>query len=183
MNSPHTSRGRPLYTWEIQEAWRVFGNHLDYERVRVHERAGWTNRVDRFGTWLIRMPYSGRPNAITLGNHCYFPIRMLAVPVPITHPEHFKAGWLIHELTHIWQFQCIGWRYLALALSAQFELRGKAYDFGDETGLIEYRRKGWKLEHFNLEQQGDITRTYYERLCQGGDACAWLPYIMDIQQG
>ena len=35
---------------------------------------------------------------------------------------------------------------------------------------------------FNLEQQGDICRSYYERVTGGADVSAWQPYIMEIQQ-
>ena len=172
---------RPLYIWEIQEAWRVFGSSLDYEHVRVHEGVRWTYMADRIGSWMKRTPYSGAPKALTLGYHCYFPLNLPATPVAIAHPDHYKMSWLIHELTHIWQFQRLGWRYMVIALQAQLRQGEKAYDFGDEIGLSERYREGWKLADFNLEQQGDITRTYYERLCQGQDVSAWLPYIKEIQ--
>src|SRR5262245_16698552 len=113
-------KGRPLYDWEIVEARLVFGDRLNFARVRVHENANWTDSLDRFGRWLRRMKRPpGTHNAITLGYHCCFPIKF-----PQTHPpplaeDAFLMGWLIHELTHVWQFERMGWVYLARALQAQ----------------------------------------------------------------
>lgn len=174
---------RPLYAWEITEARRVFANQLNYERVRIHECASWPNFINRVGMRLKGMDVSkAAPNAITLGNHCYFPVRLLEVPVPSGDSEHYKICWLMHELTHAWQFQQLGWRYLAMALYAQIRYKSTAYQYGGANGLIESFKAGHKLAFFNLEQQGDITRDYYQRLCVSEDVSAWLPYIHQIQK-
>jgi hypothetical protein len=170
-----------LYAWEIQEARHVFGIGLAYERVRIHECTAWPNTINRIGTRLKGMQHSGAPNAITVGNHCYFPVRLLETLVPVDHPSHHLILWLIHELTHAWQFQKLGWRYLGMALSAQMRYRAKAYDFGGEEGLLKAIQQGLKLADFNLEQQGDIASAYYARLCRGQDVSAWGPYIAEIQ--
>jgi type VI secretion system secreted protein VgrG len=171
-----------LYAWEIQEAHKVFSNALQYDRVRIHECTSLPNTINKIGTWLKGMPYTPTDNAITLGNHCYFPIQLSETPPQLDHPDHEKSCWLIHELTHIWQYQRMGWRYLFLALQAQFRLGAQAYQYGGEKGLFDGYQKGWTLSNFNLEQQGDITRDYYQRLCMGRDISAWLPFITEIQQ-
>ena len=173
---------RSLYTWEIDEAYKVFASGLIYERVRVHECTTWTNTLDRVGRKLKSMPPANVNNAVTLLNHCFFPIRLLDQPVQVGHPEHYKLGWLIHELTHAWQYQHIGLSYIWLALKVQFQLKGSAYDFEGEEGLKKRRRQEWTLLKFNLEQQGDIARTYYDRLSHGKDVQAWLPYIEEFQK-
>ena len=175
-------RVRPLYDWEIAEARTVFGDRLQYERVRVHECATWTDLIDRIGRRLKRLPPPGldEHNSITLGNTCFFPVQR---PEALTPPDDpFGMGWLIHELTHAWQFQQMGWFYLLRALTAQFRERDKAYDFGDAEGLRAARRDKWTLFDFNPEQQGDIAKTYYIRVRSGQDVSAWLPYIGDIQK-
>jgi hypothetical protein len=172
---------RPLYGWEIEEARKVFASALDYERVRIHENSTWTNAIDRLGRRLKGLPPIESHNAVTLGNHCYFPIRLLDQFAPVGHPENYKLGWLIHELTHAWQFQRLGWRYLYLALSAQLRQKGNAYNFDGEDGLKKRRREAWTLQKFNLEQQGDIARTYYDRVCRGFDVSAWQPFIDEFQ--
>ncbi len=172
-------RVRPLYDWEIAEAYNVFGNSLRYSQVRVHECASWTDAVDRLGRRLKRMPPPQTHNALTLGYHCFFPVQFST-----TRPDDIvgsNMSWLIHEMTHAWQYQHMGWSYLFLALSAQFRLGARAYEFGGPQALRALRDKGWTLRHFNPEQQGDICRTYYLCRCTNGDVADWLPYIQDIQ--
>ncbi len=173
---------RPMYDWEIAEARKVFAGGLIYTHIRIHECTSWTNAMDRLGRKLKGMPPADVNNALTLGNHCYFPIRLLDQAVPVGHPENYKLGWLIHELTHAWQYQHLGWRYLWLALSAQFRQKGAAYNFDGEDGLKKRHRDAWTLQKFNLEQQGDIARTYYDRLSHGLDVSAWLPYVEEFQK-
>ena len=173
---------RPMYTWEIQEARRVFGDQVRYERVRIHENAAWPNRINRVGARIKEMKASDAPNAITLGNHMYFPVRLPGAPLKPGNPEYSKHPWLIHELTHVWQYQRLGWRYLVHALKAQIGEGRMAYDFGGEEWLRICYRRGWKLTDFNLEQQGDIASSYYDRLCRGIDIAAWLPYVTEFNQ-
>ena len=173
---------RNLYSWEITEARYVFADQLDYYSVRIHEYSKWPNYIDRFSNFLRRAERSNTHNAITLGNHCFFPIELPRNPTSISDSEYYKICWLIHELTHVWQYQKLGWKYLYMALRDQIRLGRKAYDFGGEKGLHAYHKKGVKLKELNLEQQGDLTRTYYERICTGEDVTAWSPYISEIQK-
>ena len=173
---------RRLYSWEIREARRIFADQLNYEAIRIHENAGWPNVLDKIGSWLRRAPYDDVPNAITLSNHCYFPVKLPESPVSPDHPEHSKIGWLIHELTHTWHYQRLGWRYLPMALCVQLVQRARAYDFGGEEGLVESHNKGWRLASFNLEQQGHIARTYYDSLVRRRNVNAWLPFIQEFRE-
>ncbi len=173
---------RALYDWEIEEARRVFGSSLRYERVRVHENVLWTNTIDRIGHWFKKMPYQPVDNAVTIGYHCYFPVRLPAQAVPPGHPEQYKVGWLIHELTHTWQYQRLGWRYLWQAISTHLKFKQTAYDFGGESGLKSLPQELSLLNKFNLEQQGDIARSYYNRLMTGKDVTAWQPYINEFKE-
>lgn len=172
---------RSLYAWEFQEAQRVFAAGLNYEAVRIHECASWPNTIHRIGLRLRRLPYDNLPNAITLGNHCYFPLQLLETLVPPHDRAFYKLPWLIHELTHVWQYQHWGWRYLALALQTQLREGANAYDFGGEGGLREKYALGWEFKDFNLEQQGDIARSYYERIVRGLAVEAWQPFIAELQ--
>jgi hypothetical protein len=167
-----------LYDWEIVEARLVFGDRLTYAHVRVHECVAWPDTIHRLGKSLrgLPPPPPGEHNAVTLGNHCYFPLAMSEQPTPPDNP--FGMSWLMHEITHAWQFQTIGWLYFFRAVMAQ--LTGKPYDFGGEAGLRAARERGDTLFSFNPEQQGDITRSYYVRLKTGQDVSAWQPFIDDI---
>jgi len=175
-------RVRKLYDWEIREFTPVFGITLNYNRVRVHECASWPDWLDRLGRFLKRMPPPGlqEHNAITVGNHCFFPLNMPETLLPVSDAMSFKHDWLVHELTHAWQYQHIGWSYLFKALWAQFREKDKAYDFGGEEGLVKSRLKQIPFKKFNPEQQGNITETYFMRLRSGENLSAWQPYIDEI---
>jgi hypothetical protein len=181
MDSQCTPSVRDLFAWEVHEARRVFANGLIYERVRVHECTTWPNKVHRLGMWVQGQPYSGIPNAITLGNNCYFPVRLLSTNVPADNPEFYKLPWLMHELTHAWQYQHMGWGYLLKALGTQIRHGAAAYNFGGEEGLLERRLEGWAFNNFNLEEQGEIASSYYKQLVRGADVNAWMPFIAEIQ--
>ncbi|MCZ7551291.1 MAG: hypothetical protein B6D39_13010 [Anaerolineae bacterium UTCFX2] len=173
---------RSLYAWEVQQARRVFGTRLDYEQVRIHECAAWSNTLDRFGRKMKGMPAPVKPNAVTLGRHCYFPVRLLEFLAPPEHAQSYLINWLIHELTHVWQFERLGWSYLFKALQAQFAGGAQAYKYGGEAGLQAALQQNHSLLDFNPEQQGDICRDYYDRLRRGLDVTAWQPFIDQIQQ-
>lgn len=181
MTEPCTPLTRRLYAWEIQEARRVFGDSLAYERVRVHECARWPAALDRLGRRLKGMPPPELPNAVTLGEHCYFPVRLPETPPEPDTLEFYRLLWLIHELAHVWQFQHYGWRYLPRSLKAQFGLGSAVYDFGGEEGLLQALLDGLCLRDFNPEQQGDICRDYYHRLRLDQRLSAWRPFIGELQ--
>jgi hypothetical protein len=172
---------RRLYDWEIEEARLVFGASLRYHSVVVHEGADWTNWLDRIGRFLKGMPPTNTNNAVTIGNHCFFPIRLTQRLPDLDEPDFYQIGWLIHELTHAWQYQRLGWGYLIKAISAQFKGQAGAYEFGGADGLMQSRQGGWSLTQFNLEQQGEIARTYYERLRRQEDLTHWQPFVAELQ--
>lgn len=173
---------RKLYPWEIEEFTPVFGGSLKYDQVRIHENDGWPDAIDRLGSKLKGMPPPGENshNAVTLGNHCYFPVRLPESPLLLGDPQSYKLDWLVHELTHAWQYQKMGWAYIIKALRAQFRDKERAYDFGGESGLLKSRQKSIPFKNFNPEQQGNITQAYYVRLRAGKDISAWKAYIDEI---
>ena len=172
---------RPLYHWEVREAQIVFGNQIDYQQVRIHECSklpGWLQRV---ATIFNKTAVSPSPVAVCLGNHIYFPVELPESPPDKNHPDKNKIAWLIHELTHVWQFQHMGWKYLYEALKLQLRLGRKAYDYGGEVGLQKMNLSKGHIRDFNIEQQGDITRTYYIRKSKGENAQSWEVFIDEIK--
>ena len=176
---------RRLYGWEIDQARQVFGNELAYEAVRIYECNSWPNRIDRLGhTMKARFaavpPPTKSDTAITLGNRVLFPIRLPEFRPDPGQPEHVLFCWLMHELTHVWQYQTTGWGYLFRAIQAQMK---EGYTYGGAEKLREFRLSGKTFLDFNLEQQGDIVRDYYRRLCSAEDVTDWEAYIrVDIQR-
>ncbi len=181
ISSAH-GRIRPLYDWEVAEAHCVFGDQPFYGRVRIHEGVTWPDILDRLGRWLKCLPPlpEGQHNAITLGYHCYFPVQMPEAQ-PTGADRIWAMGWLVHELTHAWQYQRLGWRTMWLALVAQFREGRNIYDYGGAEELVRKRAVGWTVHDFNLEQQGAIAEAFYCRQCTCEDVQAWLPYIQDIK--
>ena len=178
---------RPLSASEIGEARLVFASSLDYSRAYVSENARWPDYVDRMGAALQkRVRASDDHNAVTVGQTSYFPV------VLDTRTETLAAGnlrdmaWLMHELTHQWQYRRQGWGYLAAALAVQLRLGRMAYNYQGaypttEAALLAAHSAGQRLAQFNLEQQGDLARDYYYRLKAGMSCSAWEPFIQEMR--
>jgi hypothetical protein len=114
-------------------------------------------------------------NAFTIGNWCFF-------GSVINPMKAHDMSWVIHELTHVWQYQTMGWRYLFKALGAHIRMGVHVYDFGGEEGLKKQMQKSGSFTDFNMEQQGDIVKGYYEKLCKGKDTSAWGYFIEQMEK-
>jgi hypothetical protein len=167
---------RGLAPHEISAAQPIFGENFDYESIRIFEGTDLPNFLDDIGNIIKGMPKRDEriKNAITLGNWCLFGRNL-----DTEHPH--DMSWMVHELTHVWQYQTMGWDYLFQAFSAQKKMGANAYDFGGENGLKEHKKKGGGLKDLNLEQQGDIAKNYYLRLMRKEDTGAWDDYIREIK--
>jgi len=192
-DSPCRRRVRPLYAWEIAEARNVFGDSLRYDHIRIHECSTWTDAIDRLGRKLKKLPPPGpeEHNAVTLGYNCHFPVSLPDKLAPYGEPDDYFMPWLIHELTHAWQYQHTGWVYIVRALAAQFRYGAAVYDFGGADNLLKRRQQDhWTIKEFNPEQQGDIAKTFYsysrpdnkvDEPNKRNILSACQPYIRDIQ--
>lgn len=177
---------RPLTAAEIAEARLVFGPGLDYGRAYVAENVPWPDWIDGLGARLQkRMRHKDEHNAVTIGATSYFPVTLDTAPATVAAGTLRDMAWLVHELTHQWQFQRWGWRYLTAALTVQLREGRRAYDYRRgqaslEAALLAARTAGHTLTTFNPEQQGDIARDYYLRLKQAHDCAAWEPFIAEL---
>ena len=88
---------------------------------------------------------------------------------------------LVHEATHVMQYERTGSPYIGEALFAQRRLGRGAYDYGGEEGL----RRAWQtrtpLSAFNREAQAQIAQDYFRRREQDLDVSAYEPYIAAIR--
>jgi hypothetical protein len=175
---------RRLYAWEIQQLSEIFTHTLDLDRVWVSENNSLPDTIDRIGRLAKRMqtPKSGAHNAITWGNTCYFPVNLPQNLLLASDPEAYKLSWLVHEVTHIWQFQHLGWSYLTRSIRVQLKLGSKVYDYGGQEGLLGSRTEGFTLFDFNPEQQAAIVQHYYDKFRRGLDINAYQPFIDDIHR-
>jgi hypothetical protein len=148
---------------ERKQAFRVFGNSLDYDKVRIAE-----DPIMSVGGY-----------ARTPGNTIYFP--------PGTTKNKDSPGligwyypYLIHEMTHTWQTQH-GVSTMRKTLTA---LRGhKAYVYNGPEGLKKAAQDGGHFLDFNTEQQASICGDYAKILINGGDATPYEPFIAEVKRG
>lgn len=123
---------RPLSERELVLARSIFGEHIDYKKVRLDEHS-------YLGCRRYRFAY--------VGFHYINSWGVLS-----------DAGF-IHEMVHIWQYQRVGAVYIARALYAQNTPEG--YDYGGEAFLQKALANGLTLLDFNYEQQADIVSDYF----------------------
>ncbi len=123
---------RPMHDWEIELARSVFGDGINYRRVRIDELAVLGPRQKRF---------------------CYVSFYIINSWGPM------QNSLLLHELTHIWQYEKMGAVYMPRAIRAQYSRW--AYNYGGVAMLKSYLKKGKDFFSFNLEQQGDIVSDYH----------------------
>ena len=127
----HMKASRPLTSGEIELARSVFGDAIDYERVRMVRRKWW--------------PF--QPKGIVMaptGNIHFHP------DSPLWSDDFSKErlslqGLFIHEMTHVWQAQTKGRFYLPLMRHPFCRYRYQ---------LIEGRPFG----RYGLEQQAEMVR-------------------------
>jgi hypothetical protein len=171
---------RALRAEELAEVEKVFSTGLDVTRVRIHENASLPDWVGRIGAKLRGLP-PPEHNAITLGNTCYFPVT-LTTNDPANPLWLRDMGWLMHELTHAWQYQHDGIRYLYEAVfkspTYQYAPTGQSQD----DALKGFSKAGRVFRDFNREQQGDIVRDYYFFLEQNRDVSAWDTYLNELHE-
>jgi Ca2+-binding RTX toxin-like protein len=120
---------RAMTIAEITEARKVFGDSIDYGRVRIDTLSIMAGIGGTHVTGYIINTAGGLTNEI-----------------------------LIHELTHIWQYEEGGLVYIPEAIGAQ---RSGGYDYFGVAGLRAAMSQGLDFTAFNREQQGDIARDYY----------------------
>jgi len=171
---------RRLTTNEVTEARQLFAESLKYQQIWIYENTRFPNWIGRLGSIILRENPPSQ-NAICLGQRLFFPVILKTTPVDIANLRLEDMGWLLHELTHAWQYQRRGLRYLFHAIRAQISLGTKTYDFGAEKGLKDAIQAGKAFNHFNPEQQAEIVRTCYFRLKKGEDISAWEPFIKEIK--
>jgi hypothetical protein len=117
--------GRPLTTTERRILEEVFGMSINLDRIRLTE----TN-----------VAVNGR--AYTLGNTIRFPTRATV-----------DLRTLVHEATHVWQYQTKGAGYISDSVWHQAAGGQAAYDVTIVTGQ--------SIHRYHAEQQAMIVERYY----------------------
>ena len=122
---------RPLTSGEIDLARSVFGDSIDYSRVRLIRGKWW--------------PFHPRNAAMAPMGDIWFHPEGGAWSDDFSRETLGRQGFFIHELTHVWQTQAKGLLYLPLMRHPFCR-----YD---------YRLKpGRRFDRYGLEQQAEIVR-------------------------
>jgi len=130
---------RKLTGEEIAKALSVFGTSINYGLVRVDEAA--------LSVWVIKKLLQ------------YPQYREFTTLHTINGVGGIADYTLIHELTHVWQYQQSGAIYAFEALHAQHTAQG--YDYRGLEGLRAAKSTGKGLTSFNREQQAQIVEDFY----------------------
>lgn len=125
-------RARALTHGEIAMASVLFGDAIDYRRVRIHAR--------RY------IPFQPSNCAMTPNGHLYFHASCFLDDY--AHASVNNQHWFMHEMAHVWQHQ------LGYAVRTRGAIRlGLSYDYelaAEKT-----------LADFNMEAQGDVLADYF----------------------
>lgn len=180
--------GRSLSPTELVEAQLVFDASLDYRRVRITEGSRFALAVGYLGSLFDRGGQRPTANAMTVGYSVRFSRELRT---SMSQPEQTRIGdmaWLIHELTHAWQYEHSGWIYLPQAMSERVLQGSKAYQYSSKSGLVDRGRdlqKQWqdgkRFRKFRREQQGNVVRDYYVALKTNEDTSGWEPFITELR--
>jgi hypothetical protein len=173
---------------EIKEAKRVFKEKgIRYDAVRVAQ--------GRLLTFVFRI---NNNRAFTTGHS-------INIPKSGSHSRYIdcdikkpRLDLIIHELTHVYQFESIGSIYMYEAIRAQRSKEGYTYGEGPgEWKQLKVDREEYRMsfKNYNREQQAQITQDYYRFTLweegkdrqQGAEEKeakeAYDPFIKDLQNG
>ena len=91
---------------------------------------------------------------------------------------------LVHETTHVYQYEQVGSIYIGEALFAQWTMGRGAYHYGGSAGLKQAQMANRSYKTFTREQQAQMAQDYYLLMREkSGDAAAYEPYIQALRQG
>jgi Domain of unknown function (DUF4157) len=138
---------RPLTPDEISAAQTIFGNTIDYGAVTLSFASIPTHIAAQSPTKTRSVTVG---NTINLDADCF-------VPGSSKLTSEGKSV-LIHELTHVWQYQHEGWSYAAKALYAQNTEPGGGYDWR------RYYDQGLGWDQWNPEAQAQAVQDYNDAL-------------------
>jgi len=123
---------RSLTSWEKKLLRSIYGESINYQRVRI-------DNLGFIGPRQFRLCYVSFYTINSWGD--------------------MSNRILVHEMMHVWQYQKMGAVYIPRALAAQNSAMG--YNYGGLPALEAAVQSGEGLNAFNLEQQADIIADYY----------------------
>jgi hypothetical protein len=89
----------------------------------------------------------------------------------------------MHELTHVYQYERVGSRYLGEAIYMLIKTKRNCYSYGGAEGLHVDRQGGKCYKEFNREQQAQIVQDYFTRRQDDQDITAYEPFLIEVRAG
>lgn len=134
--------GRALTDEEIAIVRKIYGDKIDYSKVRIVTGADMT----AWGGALTRGTYG-----VTWGNTIYFPNTDKGDSL---YSQGSDSDWLVHEMGHVYQNQKDGFGYFPTAMWEQLTQGKGAYQYQIEPGK--------EFGQYGIEQQATIIQNYYQ---------------------
>ncbi|MGB9928054.1 MAG: hypothetical protein ACPK85_06560 [Methanosarcina sp.] len=149
---------RKLTLLEEQEARKVFGDSINYSKVRIDE----SSLISWLGARINKCSCMGVTTFYTINFN-----RKIKTAI-----GNSDMKWLIHELTHVAQMEHAGSKYFIEAIYAQ-KTMGYKYVLGEKK----------RLKHYNREQQASIIADFYSMFHSGKSTQAFEGYIAELKAG
>ena len=134
---------RSLNSFELVMAKEIFGNSINYDRVRIDETA----EIACKNSYLKYVSF-----------------------YTINSWGRMSDDIFIHEMVHVWQYEKFGAVYIPKALKVHLT-KGMSYNYGGVAALEKSMEANGRFLDFNFEQQGDIVADYFRIRC--GDTPIW----------
>lgn len=155
------TRATPLTGAERAAAQSVLGpNAIDWDRVRVAESG------------VLSLVFSLNQGRAFATFH--------TINLPTGAHGRGNLAIVVHELTHVYQYERTGSQYLGQAIHAQATI---GYGYGGAAGLRSDRAAGRHYRDYNREQQAQIAQDYYQLLQTHGDTSDYDPFIAELRAG
>ncbi len=161
------ARSTPLSGEEIGKVAEVFGpDGLRFGDVRITEGGLLENIIFRFNgnlafaTWhTVHLPLTGK---------------------------HTRETWplVMHELTHVYQYENVGSRYLGEAIYMLIKTKRDCYNYGRKEGLQEAINVGKLYRSYNREQQAMIVQDFVA-YCEAGreaETAVYQPFLSQLRE-
>ncbi|EKD33200.1 MAG: hypothetical protein ACD_76C00069G0004 [uncultured bacterium] len=142
--SPAFVGTRPLTETEQKLAERIFEQSLDYNNIQINTGGPLT--------WIYP--------AVTTGNTISFP------KGNYNQTDKKSQALLLHELTHVWQYQNYGWGYLPRAV---FE------EISQSDAYVIHFDESKSFRDYDIEEQAEIVAEYFLTNNE-----KYLPYIAEL---
>jgi hypothetical protein len=103
--------------------------------------------------------------------------------INMTAADRADLSIVVHELTHVDQYEHAGSVYIGQALGDQIAEGAHAYDYGGPTGLTADRGAGKHFADYGRERQAQIAQDYYRDVTNGTPTTEYDPYIAELRKG